>query len=144
MALNFTIFDAGEAPPYEHLDGPNPAEDSGATNRANGPPVLGNDDGGDVGQENVGNAPVSDRSRSDQKKKSSGQKPRKKSLFGRTRDGRNRKGLGRHPPTRKEMEAGLVHRRQLLAWTRAARLSTESTRETTPRLVDFFSSSSAV
>ena len=68
MSLNFTIFDAGEALPDEHLDGPNPAEDSGATNRANGPPVLGNDDGGDVGQENVGNAPVSDQSRSDQKR----------------------------------------------------------------------------
>ena len=59
MSLNFTIFDAGEALPDEHLDGPNPAEDSGATNRANGPPVLGNDDGGDVGQENVGNARAS-------------------------------------------------------------------------------------
>ena len=82
MSLNFTIFEPGEAPPDEHLDGPNPAEDSGATNRANGPPVLGNDDGGDVGQENVGNASVSDRSRSDQKDKSSGQKPRKKNLFG--------------------------------------------------------------
>ena len=59
MSLNFTIFDAGEAPPEEVLDGPNPAEDPGATNRANGPPVLGNDDGGDVGEENVGNVPDS-------------------------------------------------------------------------------------
>ena len=47
MSLNFTIFDAGKAPPEEILDGPNPAEDPGATNGTDRPPVLGYD-GGDV------------------------------------------------------------------------------------------------
>ena len=143
MSLNFTILDEREAPLDNVLYGPNPAEEPGATNDAINDPVPGLNDGFDVGEENVGNVPVSDRSRSDKKNNSSGQKPRKKSLFGRTLDGRNRKGLGRHPPSRKAMEAGLAHRRQLLAWTRASRLSTESTRETTPRLEDFFNSSSA-
>ena len=68
MSLNFTILDEREAPLDNVLVGPNPAEEPGATNGAINVPAPGCNDGFDVGEENVGNVPVSDRSRSDQKK----------------------------------------------------------------------------
>ena len=68
MSSNFSIYVEEDAPVDDIAEGPNPAEDAGGINDGNGQPVTGLNDGEEVGQENVGNVPASDRSRSDQKK----------------------------------------------------------------------------
>ena len=68
MSANFSIHVEGEAPVDDIAEGPNPAEDAGEINDGHGKLVTGLNDGEEVGQENVGNVPASDRSRSDQKK----------------------------------------------------------------------------
>ena len=68
MSANFTIYVEGEAPVDNILEGPNPAGDPGEINDGNGQPVLGLNDGVEVGQENVDNVPASDCSRSKKRK----------------------------------------------------------------------------
>ena len=68
MSSNFSIYVEEEAPVDDIAEGPNPAEDAVVINDGNRQPVTGLNDGEEVGQENVGNVPASDRSRSDQKK----------------------------------------------------------------------------
>ena len=80
MSSNFTIYVEREAPVDGTFEGPNPAEDPGDINDANGSSLNGFNDGGEVEQENVGNVPSSDISRSNEKSKSSGQQKRRKSF----------------------------------------------------------------